>query len=209
MTVILFVGWAASWMAPGLGEAATLTPTEAVKSTSEEVIRILSNEELKKPWKASERRRRLEQVIGHRLSYEEMSKRALGDYWKRLNEKERQEFVDLFKSLLAATYAGRIEGYAGEQLAYLSERQLESGYAEVRAKLVSKKGEVPIDFRLFKKDGEWRVYDIVIEGISLVHNYRGQFTKIIRTASYADLLDKLRQKTGLTDPTSAASANRP
>src|SRR5919106_3725517 len=122
---------------PGTMSAAGTSATEAISTTSHEVIRLLHDEDLKRPWRTMERRRQLEAVIGKRLSYEEMSKRALGEQWKRLSEQERQEFVDLFKTLLANTYASRIEGYAGEQIQFINERQLESGYAEVHAKLVS------------------------------------------------------------------------
>ena len=183
----------------GTMSAAARSATEAISTTSNEVIRLLRDEDLKKPWRMVERRRQLEAVIGKRLSYEEMSKRALGEQWKRLSEKERQEFVDLFKTLLANTYATRIEGYAGEQIQFINERQLESGYAEVHAKLVSKKTDLTMDFRLFQRSGDWLVYDIVVDGVGLVNNYRGQFAKIIRNSSYADLLKKLRNKAELPE----------
>ena len=178
------------------GEARTLAagpPTEAVRSSINEVIRILRDESLKKPEKAEERRLLLEKVIGERFSYEEMSKRALAAQWQNLNDKERQEFVELFKTFLSNSYADRITGYSGEQVHYLNER-LEQGYAEVRTKVVSGKTEIPLDYRMLNKDGDWRVYDVVVDGVSLVSNYRGQFSKIIRTSSYADLVEKLKKK---------------
>lgn len=185
VTMILLVG--------GIGAVAAGPPTEAVKGTINEVIRILRDESLKKPERAQERRLLLEKVIGERFTYEEMSKRALGAQWQSLSDKERQEFVDLFKSFLSSAYADRITGYSGEQVQYLNER-LEQGFAEVRTKVVSGKAEIPLDYRMLNKDGDWRVYDVVVDGVSLVNNYRGQFTKIIRTSSYADLVEKLRKK---------------
>ena len=167
--------------------------TEAVRTTINEVIRILKDAELKKPGRAEERRRLLEKVIGDRFNYEEMSRRALGAQWNKLSDKERQEFVDLFKRLLSSSYADKIEGYSGEQVHYLNER-LEAEYAEVRTKVASDKTEIPLDYRLLNKSGNWRVYDVVVDGVSLVNNYRSQFTKIIRESSYADLLEKLREK---------------
>jgi len=167
--------------------------TEAVRSTINEVIRVLKDAELKKPGRAEERRRLLEKVIGDRFNYEEMSRRALGAQWNKLSDQERQEFVDLFKGLLSGTYADKIEGYSGEQVHYLNER-LEADYAEVRTKVASDKTEIPLDYRLLNKSGDWRVYDVVVDGVSLVNNYRSQFTKIIRESSYADLLEKLREK---------------
>src|SRR5574341_284151 len=178
------------------GEARTLAagpPTEAVRSSINEVIRILQDESLKKPEKAKERRQILEKVIGKRFSYEEMSKRALAAQWQKLNDNERKEFVELFQAFLSNSYADRITGYSGEQVQYLNER-LEQGYAEGRTKVVSGKTESPLDYRMRNKDGDWRVYDVVIDGVSLVNNYRGQFSKIIRDSSYADLVEKLRKK---------------
>jgi len=183
--VILLIGGASA--EPG-GAA-----TEAVRSTINEVIRILKDAELKKPGRAEERRLLLEKVIGDRFNYDEMARRSLGAQWNKLSDKERQEFVDLFKGLLSGSYVDKIEGYSGEQVHYLNER-LEADYAEVRTKVASDKTEIPLDYRLLNKSGDWRVYDVVVDGVSLVNNYRSQFTKIIRESSYADLLEKLREK---------------
>lgn len=183
--VILLVGGASA--EPG-GAA-----TEAVRTSINELIRVLKDTELKKPGRAEERRRLMEKVIGDRFNYEEMARRSLGAQWKKLNDKERQEFADLFKGLLSGSYADKIEGYSGEQVHYLNER-LEADYAEVRTKVASDKTEIPLDYRLLNTSGDWRVYDVVVDGVSLVNNYRSQFTKIIRESSYADLLEKLREK---------------
>lgn len=167
--------------------------TEQVKSTIDEVIRILSDKEMKKPERAEERRRLLEKVIGERFSYEEMSRRALGAHWNKLDEAKRKEFVTLFQRHLSNAYAGKIEGYKGEQIHFLNER-LEEGFAEVRSKIVTEKVEIPLDYRLINKSGDWRVYDVIVDGVSLVNNYRGQFNRIIRSSSYEDLVEKLRKK---------------
>jgi phospholipid transport system substrate-binding protein len=167
--------------------------TAAVKQTVDEVLRILADEKMKKPDKHQERRKLLEKVVGDRFSYEEMSRRTLAAHWQKLNEKERTEFVDLFRKLLTNSYADKIEGYSGEQMQYLNERN-EGDYAEVRTKAISGKAEIPLDYRLLNKGGEWRVYDVVVDGVSLVNNYRGQFAKIIRTSGYDDLVKQLREK---------------
>lgn len=191
VTVILLVGGVRPAAAAGAA-------TDAVKSTIDQVIRILEDKELKKPDRLAERRRLLEQVIGERFSYDEMAKRSLAAEWKKLSEEQRKEFVDLFRTLLSRTYADKIEGYSGEQIQYLNER-LQEGYAEVRTKVVSGKAEVPLDYRLMNLSGEWRVYDVVVDGVSLVNNYRGQFAKIIRSSSYADLVERLRKKSDQID----------
>ena len=167
--------------------------TEAVSGTINEVIRILDDKDLKKPGRAEERRRLLEKVIGDRFNYEEMSRRSLGAQWQKLSDGERREFVDLFKRLLSSSYADKIEGYSGEKVQYINERR-EGEYAEIRTKVASDKTEIPLDYRVLNQSGDWRVYDVVVDGVSLVNNYRSQFTKIIRESSYADLVEKLREK---------------
>jgi phospholipid transport system substrate-binding protein len=168
-------------------------PTEAVKNTINEVIGILQDESLKKPEKADERRQRLEKAVSGRFSYEEMARRSLGAQWQALSEQQRNEFVEAFKTFLSNSYADRITGYTGEQVQYLNER-LEQGYAEVRTKVTSNKSEIPLDYRLLNKGGDWRVYDVVIDGVSLISNYRGQFSKIMKSSGYEDLIDRLKKK---------------
>ena len=176
-----------------LGFAAE-SPTEVVRTTINEVIRILNDDSLKSPAKLLPRRRLLEQVIAQRFDYAEMSKRALAVHWTPLTKEQRDEFVDLFKGFLSDRYASKIEGYAGEQVDYLGER-LDGQYAEVRTKLRSSKVEIPMDYRLINKGGRWYAYDIIVDGISLVKNYRSQFDKIIRSGSYEELVRRLQNRT--------------
>jgi phospholipid transport system substrate-binding protein len=202
---LIFMGIAfclAGALSPSIATA--VTATEAVKSSVEQVVRLLEDKELKKADRATERRERLQKIFNERFSYEEMSKRSLGAQWNNLNEAQRQQFVDLFRQLLGRTYTGTIEGYSGERFQYLSEVN-EGDYAEVRTKLVSRKGEIPINYRLFSKAGQWQVYDIVVDGISMVSNYRAQFTKIIRASSYEDLVQKLQNKSEVFKPVNEAS----
>lgn len=180
-----------------LGVAAALQPTEAptevVRATLNQVFHILEDPALKDPVKLMPRRRMLETVIAARFDYAEMSKRALAAHWPPLTNSQRAEFVELFKAFLSDRYAGKIEGYSGEQVEYLSER-LEGEYAEVRTKLVSTKVEIPMDYRLINKAGKWYAYDIIADGVSLVKNYRSQFDKIIRSDSYEELVTRLRNR---------------
>jgi len=167
--------------------------TEAMKSTIDEVLRIVQDKELKQPEKTQERRQLLEKVIGDRFDYPEMSKRSLGAPWNTLSDKDKQEFVILFKTLLTNSYAEKIETYSGEGVQYINERT-EKDYAEVRTKVLTGKTEIPLDYRLLNKGNDWWVYDVVVDGVSLVNNYRGQFSKILRSSTYADLVDQLRKK---------------
>ncbi len=168
-------------------------PTVAMKVTIDEVLRIVRDKELKQPGKVDARRHMLETVVAARFDYAEMSRRALGAPWNQLTDQQKQEFVDLFRTLLTNSYADKIETYSGEGVEYLNERT-EKEYAEVRTKVLSGKTEIPLDYRLVNKAAEWRVYDVVVDNVSLVNNYRGQFTKILRASSYTDLVEQLRKK---------------
>ena len=167
--------------------------TEAIKNTIDEALTIIRDKELKQPGRTEERRQRLEQVVGDRFDYQEMSRRALGAPWNTLSDKDKQEFVALFRTLLTNSYADKIESYSGEGVQYLNERT-ENDYAEVRTKVLTGKVEIPLDYRLLNKGTDWRVYDVVVDGVSLVNNYRGQFSKILHSSTYADLVDQLRKK---------------
>jgi phospholipid transport system substrate-binding protein len=177
----------------------TESPTEAVRGTVNQVLSILEDPVLKDPTKLKPRRRMLEEVIATRFDYAEMSRRALSAYWAPLTEAQRAEFVQVFKSFLSGGYAEKIEGYSGEQVRYLSERT-EGTYAEVRTALQSGKTTIPMDYRLFLKEGRWYAYDIIVDGISLVRNYRSQFQKIIRESSYQELVKKLRERSVAEEP---------
>jgi phospholipid transport system substrate-binding protein len=195
-TVASFALWLATVtlsIASGATPQPTEAPTEVVRTTLSEVFHILEDPKLKDPAKLMPRRHLLEDVIAARFDYAEMSKRALAAHWTPLTNDQRAEFVELFKAFLSDRYAGKIEGYSGEQVEYLSER-LEGEYAEVRTKLVSTKVEIPMDYRLINKAGRWYAYDIIADGVSLVKNYRSQFDKIIRSDSYEELVTRLRNR---------------
>ena len=167
--------------------------TEAVRGTINDLIQILDDEILKQPEQAEERRHEIEAIIKHRVDYEEMAKRALGAPWPTLSHRDQHEFVDLFVQLLRDTFAGRITEHSDEQVVLLGELR-EDAFAEVKAQMKGRKIDTPIDFRLIHRAREWRVYDIIIDGASIVSNYRSQFTSIIRDVSYVGLVKKMRQK---------------
>ena len=185
---ILLVWFSVAW---GTG-----TPTQAVKATIDQVLSVLGDEALKDPSRATERLEKLVDIISQRFDYEEMAKRTLAAEWKKISSKEQQEFVELFQQFLTRSYAGNVDGYSGEQVEYLKER-LKGDFAEVRTKVVSPKVQIPLDYRLLKKNEKWGVYDVIIDGVSLTKNYRGQFSRIIKSSSFDGLLDKLRSKTDL------------
>jgi phospholipid transport system substrate-binding protein len=178
----------------GLPAPAFASVTDEVKRVVDEVVRIVADPELKKPQKEPQRRQALKNTISSIFDYSEMAQRSLATHWKVRTPAERKEFVSLFETLLQNSYAGKIESYHNEKIVYLKE-SIDGQYAEVRSKVIAPKGdEYALDYRLIQKGGKWMVYDVVIEGVSLVSNYRGQFNRIVNGQGYPELLKKLRTK---------------
>lgn len=167
--------------------------TEAVKGTIDDLIRVLDNETLKQPERAEERRRAIEGIIKQRVDYEEMAKRALGATWSKVSYRDQREFVGLFVQLLRDSFASRITDRSDEQVVFLGELR-NGAFTEVKAQVKGRKIDTPVDFRLIRRAHEWQVYDVVIDGASIVSNYRSQFTSIIRDVSYGGLVKKMKEK---------------
>lgn len=168
--------------------------TATVKKTVDEVVRIVADKELKKSANEKKRRKALRTTIGAIFDYGEMTQRALGPHAKELSPAEKKEFAGLFETLLETNYANKIESYNNEKVIYLSE-SVEDDYAEVKTKIVTaKKDEYSLNYRLMNKGGEWMVYDVIVEGVSLVSNYRSQFNRIINNQGVKELMKKLRNK---------------
>ena len=170
------------------------TPMEGVRDTTNKIIAIVSDPALKTPDKKKEKAGLIRAAVDERFNWEEMSKRALARHWSARTEEEKKEFIDLFGKLLERTYLDKVEGYSGEKVLYVDE-VVDGKYATVSVKIVTKKDtEISVLYRV-KKDGDnWLVYDISIEGVSLINNYRKQFNSIIVRNSYKELVDKLREK---------------
>lgn len=169
-------------------------PTEDVRKTTDKLIAIVSDPAMKSPERAAERARRIRNAVDEIFDWKEMSKRTLARHWKKRTDQEKEEFIDLFGKLLERTYLDKVEGYSGEKVLYVGER-VDRNYGIVVVKIVTRKDtEILVKYRLKKKGGEWLVYDISIEGVSLVNNYRKQFNSIIGRSSYEDLINKLRKK---------------
>ncbi|GJL61110.1 MAG: toluene tolerance protein [Nitrospirales bacterium] len=192
VAVGLFLGCVVGMSSVGYA-ADTGSATEAIKGTIDRVLEVLQQKELQHDDKKSERLTRLIEVIGQRFDYEEMGKRTISREWKDLNPQQQKEFVALFQRFLTKSYAGNVDSYSGEKVEYVKERT-KGNFAEVQTKVISPKSRVPIDYRLIKKTQEWRVYDVIIDGVSLMKNYRGQFARILKTSSFDGLLAKLRTK---------------
>jgi len=165
--------------------------TKDLKQTIEKVIEIVSDPELKKSPKL--KRERLRQTIGVRFNYTQMVMRSLAKNYKDRTDKEREEFTVLFKKLLENSYASKIENYQNETINYVDEK-IKGKYALVKTQIVRKDATIDVDYKLINEGGEWTVYDFVIEEVSLIRNYRSQFSKIIKTESYGALVARLTKK---------------
>lgn len=171
---------------------ACATPTEEVKKTVDEVVHIVADKEMKK--NEVKRRQALKKAISAIFDYSEMAKRSLGKHWNVRTAAEKKQFAELFASLLENSYASKIESYNNEKIVYIKDI-VDGEYAEVKSKVVTAaRDEFTLDYRLFKQDGKWMVYDVIIEGVSLVSNYRSQFNKIITANGYDKLVKKLQSK---------------
>ena len=169
-------------------------PSEQLKAQVDRVVRVLDDTELQKSARAAERRAAIRRIANETFDFTETAQRALGPHWQARTPAEREEFTGLFADLLERSYIGKIELYSGEKVAYLGDT-IDDGFATVRTKLITKQAtEVPIDYRMIRRDDRWLVYDVSIEGVSLVANYRAQLNKIIQTSGYASLVQRLRAK---------------
>jgi phospholipid transport system substrate-binding protein len=168
-------------------------PTDQLRPAVEQVIRTLEDPALKGPGRGEERRRALRAVADEIFDWTEMSRRALGRHWQDRSPAEQQEFVGLFRALIERVYGDRIDQYGGEKVRFAGD-SVDGDQATVRTKVVTKSGqETAVDYRLRSGD-RWRVYDVAVEGVSLVANYRTQFNEVIRTSSYEELVKKLKSR---------------
>jgi phospholipid transport system substrate-binding protein len=176
------------------GDAVAGPPTDQVRGSIDRVLQILSDPELKKDAKTADRRAAIRTVANEIFDFTEISQRSLARHWPPRTPAERQEFIRLFGDLLEYSYITKIETYSGEKIQYTGEAA-DGDQAVVKTRIVTKQGlEIPVDYRMFVKDNRWRAYDVNIEGVSLVANYRTQFNTVIQRAGYGDLVAKLKAK---------------
>jgi len=165
-------------------------PTEQLRAYTDQVLKVLQNPALSLP----DRREAVKHLAEQVFDVGETARRALGTHWQQRTPAERDEFVKLFANLLEQTYINRIDEFGGEKLTYVSE-QIDGDRAVVKAKITTKKGtDVPVESRLHQKEGRWLIYDILVENLSLISNYRSQFDRVIRTSSYDELVKRLKTK---------------
>jgi phospholipid transport system substrate-binding protein len=171
-------------------------PTDHLRQYSDQVLKVLEDPALKGDDKRAERRAAVRKVAIEIFDVSETAKRALGRHWQARNEAEREEFTQIFADLLERTYVSRIDQYGGETVKYVGE-SMDGDTATVRSRIVTRQGtEIPVDARMLRKGDRWLVYDIAIEGVSLINNYRAQFDSIIQKTSFQELVQRLKTRQG-------------
>lgn len=190
---LMFVLLVLGITAPGVaGE-----PTEKIRQTTDKILSIVSSPALRDPSKAQERRKLIRSAVDERFGWDEMARRSLATHWAKRTDEERKEFVRLFADLLERTYMKKVEDYSGEKVLY-GEETKDGDHARVKVRIVTKKNkDIAVEYRLKKEGNDWLIYDVSIEGVSLVNNYRTQFNSIILQSSYENLLKRLKDKVEL------------
>ncbi len=172
------------------------SPTQAIKQTTDALLAVLEDPTFSPIEKTKDRRERLQEIVVRRFDYGEMAHRTLAKHWKARSAEEKKEFTELLSMLLMNSYITIIESRTNEQVNYLDET-IKKDFARVKTEIVAKSGTVPVEYRMRKKKQEWKIYDVIIENVSLVGNFRKQFDRIIRSESFATLTERLKEKTAL------------
>ena len=171
-------------------------PLDLVRTTVDRAIQILKDPKLSSPDKKKERVDRLREALAAVFDYEEMAKRALGPHWRQRTPAEQEEFVKLFRDFLERVYSDKIGLYGGEKVRFGRE-VMDNEFAQVESTIIQPKGEeIAVVYKLRQVNGQWKVYDAIVENISIVNNYRSQFDRVISSSSYEELVKRLREKVG-------------
>jgi phospholipid transport system substrate-binding protein len=174
----------------GVSGALAGPPTDIIKQIIEKSLDIIQNPSYGK----QEKQRKVRSIVDPHFDYQEMAKRSLGPAWGKLSAGQRQEFVALFSQLLEASYADKIEKYSQRVKIDYTGEILSGDTVEVRTVVVKANDRMPLNYRLINEGGTWKVYDVVFEGVSLISNYRSQFSRIIHESGYAELVKRLKTK---------------
>jgi phospholipid transport system substrate-binding protein len=184
----------ATLLALSAANAIAESPTDQVKATIDQVITVLSDPKLRGVNRRAERQKLLRELIHARFDFQEMAKRSLGAQWRRRTPDEQRQFVILFRDLLEKAYLGRIESYGNERFVYINEK-IDEPYAEVASAIgTNTNEEFSIRYRLLRAGEQWKIYDVIVEDISLVNNYRAQFNRILSQSPYEELIRRMKSK---------------
>lgn len=208
MTAWIGIALSVAWLLAA--EAAQASPPVGPRDAVEAAVtRFMNITQNGRPDGAlgGERTDQIRQIVRELFDFDEISRRALSRYWETISREQQVEFVTLFRNLLERAYLTQIEAAGGEKITFLGE-SMDGDAATVRSKVVTRQGtEIPLDYRVHVRDGRWRIYDVLIQGVSFISSYRTQFDRVIRAESYGALRERLQQKA--TAETTAAPHRTP
>ena len=204
LTALFLGGLLFFLLLPQANSAVASDPMTQMKCTVEEVMSILQDQDLKQPEAWPHKKTLIRAAVDYRFDFEEMSKRALAKNWKKRTDEEKAYFVSLFSKLLENTYIDRVENYAGEKVVF-QKQNIKGNKAVVYTIISATNQEIPVIYKLIRQGDDWFVYDVIIEGVSLVRNYRSQFTKIVSREKYAGLIRRVEEKVNKIDEPSVAN----
>ena len=182
--LLIFIAMLAT--APAIADS---SPTDDVRTSVEAVIALLKDEQLDR----DTRRDRMREVIDKRFDFRAMSQRTLATNWKKATDAEKQRFTELFAELIQNSYVSKIESYTNETVEYPGEKQ-KGRKAEVETRIITSSAEIPVNYKVYLKDGTWLVYDVIIEGVSLISNYRSSYQEIVKRDGFDGLLAQMEEK---------------
>jgi len=185
LATMVFVPYSLSW---------AMNPGELIVKMFDQSLKILKDPSLQGTDKTAERKQKLWELLAPVFNFDEISRRALGQHWKNHTDQEREEFTQIFTNVLKSTYLDRTDSYAGEKVILIKE-MVKNNRSKVQTSFITKDGEkVAVDFSMKKASSRWRIYDVTVEGVSTVANYRSQFNSILSKSSFAELIKKLKEK---------------
>lgn len=177
-----------AWLMVAGAVAATAGPREVVQAAVTRVITAMQEDPGRQQARAEIRK-----AAASLFDFQEMARRTLTRHWTARAPEEQAEFIRLFTDLLETSYIARIESWSGEKIIYTSEA-VDGSFASVRSKIITRRAEVAIEYRLLQRNGRWRVYDVLMDGVSFVATYRSEFERIIQQSSWGGLMDRLRKR---------------
>ncbi len=170
-------------------------PLDTVQGHVNNVLDVLRNPALQGEGNKEVKQKKIEAIADQMFDYMVLSRLTLGRNWRKFSDNQRQEFVSLYRSILEKAYMDKILSYTDEKVVFDKETMLSEKKAEVQTRIITKSTEIPINYRMYLKNGQWKVYDVIIEGISLIKNYRTQFREILINNPPEEVLKILREKT--------------
>ena len=178
---------------------AQTTPQQQIQKMVSGVLGVLNSDA-----DLQAKKERVSGMVQDYLGIASLAQRTLGIYWKQANEEQRQNFQRLYVRILEKTYLNRVGDYSGGEVVYLQER-VKDDKAIVDTKFVTEKVEIPVTYKMIRKQGEWQIYDVVIEGVSLIRSYRSSYNEIIRKEGFDGLFTRMEQKLAAPDSATGGS----